>query len=55
MSMAALPRQRCGRLFKIHHDSGAVVVNVLKIHRGSGAAAYFFSRTLKKCMNLIEF
>ncbi len=28
----------------------------LKIHRGSGtAAAAFFSRTLKKCMNLIEF
>jgi hypothetical protein len=36
MSMATLPRQRCGRLFKIHHGSGAVVIDFLKIHRGSG-------------------
>jgi hypothetical protein len=30
----------------------AAAVDFLKIHRGSGS---IFSRTLKKCMNLIEF
>jgi hypothetical protein len=34
----------------------ATAADILKIHRGSGAAAVaIFFRKLKKCMNLIEF
>jgi hypothetical protein len=42
---------------KNHRGSSAATAGFFKIHRGSGAsaAAFFFSRTLKKCMNLIEF
>jgi hypothetical protein len=70
MSMAALPlppplprRDRRGGggavaagFGEIHHSSGAVAVGFGKNHRGSGAvAAAFFPRTLKNCMNLVEF
>jgi hypothetical protein len=35
---------------------GAVAAGFGKNHRGSGTvAAAFFSRTLKNCMNLVEF
>ncbi len=37
-----------------HRGSGAVAVGFGKNHRGGGAAA-FFSKTLKNCMNLVEF
>ncbi len=40
--------------WKSHRGSGAVAVGSGKNHRGSGAVA-FFSRTLKNCMNLVEF
>jgi hypothetical protein len=66
MSMAALPLPRRDRrggsgavaagFGKSYRGSGAVAVGFGKNHRGSGAvAAAFFSRTLKNCMNLIEF
>jgi hypothetical protein len=38
-----------GRFFKIHHGSGTFFKN------SSRQRQHFFSRTLKKCMNLIEF
>ncbi len=41
---------------KNRRGSGAVAVGLEKNHRGSGAVAVaFFSRTLKNCMNLVEF
>jgi hypothetical protein len=57
---APLPRWRwrcgSGRFFKKSSRYGAAAADFLKIHRGSGAAAAdFFPKTLKKCMNLIEF
>jgi hypothetical protein len=56
MSMAALPlppplprRDRRG-------SGGAVAAGFGKNRRGSGVVAVaFFSRTLKNCMNLVEF